>query len=219
MVSYVLECTSLFYLSSQISNPEFFQTSVNITLISLCNESELCSNCYDIEFVELLNQILQPVYELSFALGNGQCGEAVLQFFCNVIDVIDDDGQALFQQCLEVRDDKCAAEWRIAEIFFDVPLPSCDSFNGSSNFTFERAPVLSCPDDFGIFCGSLCQPLCARISLFNDAATVAYEVINIILHTISVVAGVITILVCCIQRKKMYANIASYNYVRCMVTV
>lgn len=154
---------------------------------------------------------MQPVYDLSLALGNDQCSGAVLQFFCNAIDAVENDSHSLVKECLEVRDDKCAAEWRVAENFFEVPLPSCDSFNGSANFIPERAPVLSCPHDFGIFCGSLCQPLCAEISLFDDAATVIYEVLNIILHTMSVIAGVVTILACCIRKTKMYANVWMYR--------
>ena len=104
---------------------------------------------------------------------------------------------------MEVRDDKCAAEWRIIENFFNATLLSCDSFNGIGNFIIERAPILSCPDDFGIFCGSLCQPLCADISLFDDAATVTYEVLNIILHSMSIIAGVVTIIACFLRRAKM----------------
>ena len=159
-----------------------------------------------------MNLILQPVHDLSLLLGNVQCSEAIAQFFCNAISEADSDSVILINECLIVRDNKCAAEWRIAENFFDVPLPSCDSFNESANFTVARAPVLSCPEDFGIFCGSLCQPLCAEISLFNDVATVAYEVLNIILHTMSVIAGVITLIACCVHRKKMYANLyIKYN--------
>ena len=147
----------------------------------------------------LLNQILQPVHDLSHLLGNGQCSEAIVQYFCNATNKVNSDS---FFECLIVRDNKCAAEWRIAENFFDVPLPSCDSFDESANFTIARAPILSCPEDFGVFCGSLCQPLCAEISLFNNAATIAYEVLNIILHTMSVIAGVVTLIACFVHRRK-----------------
>ena len=75
------------------------------------------------------------MYGLSVATGNDQCGEAVPQFFCNAVGAVGNDS---YKECLQVRDDKCAAEWRIAENFLDVPLPSCDSFNGSSNFIIEK---------------------------------------------------------------------------------
>ena len=167
------------------------------------------------EYQELLDQILQPVHDLSHLLGNGQCSEAIVQFFCNAINEVNNDSFLLIKECLIVRDNKCAAEWRIAENFFDVPLPSCDSFDESANFTIARAPILSCPENFGVFCGSLCQPLCAEISLFNNAATIAYEVLNIILHTMSVIAGVVTLIACLVHRRKMYVYniIISYIYI------
>ena len=182
----------------QITNPQLLQTSGNATLIVFCNGSELCSDC-NVE-TEFLDQVLLPVYGLSVATGDDQCGEAVSQFFCNVVGAVGNDS---YKECLQVRDDKCAAEWRIAENFLDVPLPSCDSFKESANLTIERAPILSCPDDFGIFCGSLCQPLCADISLFDDTATIAYIVLNIVLHTASIITGVVTILACFVRRTKM----------------
>jgi len=178
-----------------------------MSLTLFCNESKLCFNCSEIEYqiFLILDQILQPVHDLSHLLENSQCSEAIQQLFCNAINKANGDSDMLMKDCLRIRDDKCAAEWRVAEIFFDVPLPSCISFNESESLSliFEGAPVLSCPKDFGIFCGSLCQPLCAEISLFNDAATVAYKVLSIILHTMSVIAGVITLIICCVHKRKM----------------
>ena len=171
-----------------------------------CNGHKSCSNCNDTKYQELLDQILKPVHDLSHLLGNDQCSEAIVQFFCNGINESDNINDS-FKECLIVRDDKCAAEWRIIENFFNATLISCDSFNGSTDFIFARAPILSCPEDFGIFCGSLCQPLCAEISLFNNAATIAYEVLNIILHTMSVIAGVITLVICFVYKRKMYVTI------------
>ena len=167
-----------------------------------CNESEPCSDCNGTEFKEFLDLILQPVHDLSHLLGNVQCSEAIVQFFCNAVGKADSNS---FKECLMVRDNICAAEWRIVENFFNVTLISCDSFNDTVGFIFARAPILSCPEDFGIFCGSLCQPLCTEISLFNDATTVAYEVLNVILHTMSVIAGVITLVMCFVHKRKMYA--------------
>ena len=187
-----------------------FQTSLNTTLLLLCDKNELCFECNETDYEEL--QILQPVYDLSLLFGNTQCSEGVSQLFCNAaIDSIENDSYILTEQCLEVRDDKCAAEWRIVENIFGVPLPSCNSFNGSANFSSEKAPSLNCPDDFGTFCGSLCQPLCADISLYSNAASTAYTVLNIILHIVSTLAGVITIITCCIQRATMYAN--NYKFI------
>ena len=143
---------------------------------------------------------LQAVYDLSVVLENDQCSDAISQFYCNAID---DDTHDLITECLEVRDDTCAAEWRMIESFINLTLPSCVGFYGVNNFTSEKAPALNCPVDFGIFCGSLCQPLCAEFSLFSDAATVAYKVLNIMFHITAIIAGVVTILACYIHRTKM----------------
>jgi len=110
---------------------------------------------------------------------------------------------SLDEECLEVRDNKCAAEWRLVETFFNITLLDCNSLNDTGDISLSRAPTQSCPDDFGVLCGSICQPLCAEISLFNDAATTAYEVLNIIFHSISVVSGFVTLFACVYDRKKM----------------
>ena len=181
------------YLSSQVTNQETLQGQLTTLLISFCNESNPADG-----YLQLLT--LQAVYELSVVLENGQCSDAISQFYCNAID---DDSHDLITECLEVRDDTCAAEWRMVESFIDLTLPSCDGFYGANNFTSEKAPALSCPADFGVFCGSLCQPLCAEFSLFSDAATVAYKVLNIMFHVVAIIAGVVTILACCVHRTKM----------------
>ena len=181
----------------------------------LCNESKICSDCNETEYHEL--DILQTVHDLSVALGNDQCSEAILQFFCKATNLIDVDNYTvtLIEGCSQVRDDECAAEWRIAENFFNVSLPDCSSFDTDTNFTTARAPVLGCPDDFGVFCGSICQPLCDEISIFNDAATAAYKILNITFHTMSLIGGVITFLACCLRKKKMYVTIMYLLYNRC----
>ena len=108
--------------------------------------------------------------------------------------------------CFEVRDNKCSVEWRVAQIFFNISYPDCESlkFNANINFT-SMAPVLDCPDNFGVFCGSLCQPLCAELSLsvFNAATTTANTVVHIILYFISIIDGVITLIACYFHREKM----------------
>lgn len=185
----------------QVENPELFQDLFSTPLIMLCYENDLCSDCNITEYHDL--EVLQPVHSLGAVLGNGQCHKATLQFFCNAINTVNNDNYTLVRECLRIRDDDCAAEWRIAENLFNVSLPDCDSFDNDVNFMTARAPTLNCADEFGIFCGSLCQPLCGEISLFNDAATVIYRVMNIILHTLSLIGGVVTLLACCLHKRKM----------------
>lgn len=185
----------------QIDNLEIYQNSFSTPLITLCIESGLCSDVNETEYHEL--EILQPVYSSSVVIGNGQCGEAILQFFSTAINVTNGDNYTLISDCLKIRDDICTAEWRITEVFFNVSLPDCSSFDKDGDFITGRAPTLSCSDDFGIFCDALCQPLCDDISIFNDTATIIYEVLNIILHSLSLTFGLITFLSCCLHKKKM----------------
>lgn len=164
----------------------------------LCNENELCSDCNKTEYHKL--EILQPIYSLSVILGNDQCSEAVLLFFCNAAN---NNISALMRECKTLRDDECAAEWRITENLLKIELPSCSSFEDGVNFTTARAPILSCPDDFEVFCGSLCLPLCDEVSIFNDVTTIVYEVLDIILHSLSLIGGVVVFFACCLRKRKM----------------
>ena len=153
--------------------------------------------------------ILQSVYHLSVALENSHCTTDLLNFACSAVELeinntynTDID---LAERCFEVRDGKCSVEWRIAEVFFNISLPDCESFNTSMKFMASRAPALDCPDNFGVFCDSLCQPLCAEfsVSLFNAATITANKAIHIILYLISIFGGVITLIACYFHRKKM----------------
>ena len=189
------------YILLQADNFELNQDTYGTPLITLCNESDVCSNYNKTVHHEF--EILQPIYDFSFVTRNGQCGTAILQFFFTAINEANRDNYTLITDCLRIRDDICAAEWRIVEVFFDVSLPDCSSFGEDANFVTARAPTLSCPDDFGEYCGSLCQPLCDEISIFDDTATTVYKVLNIILHSLSLIAGVVTFLACCLYKKKM----------------
>jgi len=153
------------------------------------------------------SMVLQYIYYLSVLLENSHCTTDLLHFTCSVVELkinnafkINDD---LMEKCSEVRDDTCSVEWRIAESFINISLPECESL--SENFTTSRAPFLNCPDNFGIFCGSLCQPLCAEfsLSLLNDATAIANRAVHIILYLISIVGGLTTLLACYFHRDKM----------------
>ena len=195
-------------MSSQITNRDLFQISITTPLFLLCNGTEICLDCIDPTAGYLRLLILQSVYELSVALENDKCSDAISKFYCNALNTVNNDASHdLITECLEVRDDTCAAEWRMVESFLDFTLPSCNNFYGSENFTSEKAPALNCPPDFGVFCGSLCQPLCDEFSLFSEAATVAYKVLNIMFDVMAIIAGVITILACCMHKEKMYVNV------------
>jgi len=171
-----------------------------VSLIYLCTESD--------NFTDSITQehyLLQSVYDFSLISGNNQCSEAVISLFCNTVTEYDNDDATASpdEECVQVRDNECAAEWRLLETFFNITLPDCKSLNEIENVSLSRAQTQDCPDHFGVLCGSICQPLCAEFSLYNEAATTASVVLNIIFHSMSIVSGFITLVACIYDRKKM----------------
>jgi len=169
----------------------------------MCKESKLCYNCTDNIAQEIY--LLQQVYDFSLITGNSQCSEDILSLFCNVITLYGngDMKTSLDEECVQARDNECAAEWRLVETFLKITLLDCNSLNDTENISLSRASAQNCPDGFGVLCGSICQPLCAEISLFSDAATTTYEVLNIIFHSMSIVSGFVTLVACVYDKKKM----------------
>ena len=104
---------------------------------------------------------------------------------------------------MQVRDSSCASEWRLVETFFNLSLLNCSSLNDAESISLSRAPILPCPDGYGVLCGSICQPLCAEVSSFTEAATTVYRVLNIIFHSIAIISGIATLFACIYHRKKM----------------
>ena len=176
-------------------------------MVATCQNVQSYHNSTESE--ALNSAILQSVYYLSVVLESSQCTTDLLNFACSLVELemnnsynTDND---LTEKCFEARDNKCSVEWRIAEAFFNISLPDCEHFNENVNSTTSKAPVLDCPDNFGVFCGSLCQPLCAEFSLsFFDAATITTsKAVHIILYFISIIGGVITLIACYFHREKM----------------
>ena len=110
---------------------------------------------------------------------------------------------SLDTECIQVRDRGCAAEWRIIETLFNLTLLDCNSLNDTERVSLAKAPILPCPDGYGVLCGSICQPLCAEISSFSEEATLAYRILNIIFHSIAIVSGMAVFIACICRRKKM----------------
>ena len=168
----------------------------------MCEQNELCNYTYS---VPLQFYLLQPVYDLSFITGNSLCSASILSLFCSTVALYDGCNvtKSLDEECVQVRDNECAAEWRIVETLFNLTLPDCSSLNETGNILLSKAPTQMCPDEFGVLCGSICQPLCAEFSLHNDATTTIYAVFEIILNCISIIAGLVTIAASIYERKKM----------------
>ena len=185
---------------------EVFQSATpSVSLLEICITLGRCNDCINNTspvFHLLLQAVLQPVYDLSLFTANRQCSEAVVSLFCNAIN---DDmvNISLDTECIQVRDSSCASEWRLIETFFNQSLLNCSSLNNAESISFSRAPILPCPDGYGVLCGSICQPLCAEVSSFTEAATTVYRVLNIIFHSIAIISGITTLFACIYHRKKM----------------
>ena len=107
------------------------------------------------------------------------------------------------EECEQVRDNDCPIEWRVLENFFGVPIPSCESFSENGTLTFSEAPPLNCSDQFDVFCGSLCLPLCSEFSQISHNAAVTANALTILFEVIGLIGGVITLIACFFNRKTM----------------
>ena len=171
------------------------------SLIQVCEAKGfqiLDNNCSNISAI----RALQLVYVLGTLFGNNYCVADALPFFCAAIDSLCVDNTSLpslHEECIQVRDNKCSSEWRVAENLFSTSLPNCSSFG--TTVTFSSAPIQTCPDMFEVFCGSLCLPSCQRISLFR--MDVAYRVWFTILYVVNLIGAVITVIASIVYRQKM----------------
>ena len=175
------------------------------TLIEIC-QSQTTDVLNDCDYDNLSAIIaLQSVYNLGAGLGNLDCSEDGLQFFCHAINFLSDDHNGLLslsEECVQIRDNQCAAEWRIVKSLFNTSLPDCNSFNKSDNLTVSDISHLPCPYNFGVFCDFLCLPLCSG-EPHKGSVVAAYNIFSITLYLISIVGGIIALIVSVIKRKKM----------------
>ena len=151
---------------------------------------------------------LYSIYNLSFTLNNAsQCGSDALSFFCNATLLVCNDNSYLVdltEECKEVRDNKCASEWRIVENFLNKSIPGCTSFSKDANLTFTSAPRLPCTNQFDHFCGSTCAPVCGEYSFRTEDTSTSY--IRFMLATcgaIGLIGGIITLIACYYKREKV----------------
>jgi len=195
------------YAYLQVNSLEQFQSLSNIPLIEICNQRSLCNCSRQLQIPgQLRFYFLQFMDGLSSVTKNARCSAGILSLFCDIIASYDnsDTIPTTIASCIDVRDNKCTSEWRIIEAFLNTSLLDCSNFNDSKAASFSRAPPLDCPDDFGVSCGSLCQPACADISLFSDAATTAYRILSIVCYCICITGGVINLFACYFHRSKMW---------------
>ena len=130
------------------------------------------------------------------------CCNATLPFFCNATLHLcgENDFFNLTNTCLTVRDNDCALEWREAETFLNTPVPDCTSFEMDRNLTFTKAPLPNkCPDEFAIFCDSICLPVCGEYASLNSNEFIFISIWGII----DLIGGVVTLIACYCNRHKL----------------
>ena len=151
--------------------------------------------------------LLQSLQAFNSWLHNDQCLNSAIQFYCNATQVPCDDNNTfilgLQEQCIQVRDNDCAVEWRAYEIFHNTLLLDCTSFAKDGNVTFSKAPALVCPKEFDLYCDSFCLASCEDFyQLSTDAISVANIVITIVIF-LGLLGGVFNLIVCTLNKGKM----------------
>ena len=128
-----------------------------------------------------------------------ECTNVVLPSVCQyVYPPCDGNGSVLSitnEQCLNVRDEVCAKEWRIVmNTKFRTLLPDCEIKNDSV--------PLKCHRNFKEFC-SIYLPVCGRYSLASDEDTKVEKVFEILFGTLGLLGGIIVLVVAIARRKTM----------------
>ena len=162
--------------------------------------AELFNNCSDSSMITELSLI----YNIANELNNHQCTETSLLFFCNVTYTLcgDDHSLSLREECVQVRDDTCVAEWRIVDNLLNNSTLNCTLFENENDSILPIAPTLMCPDNFEIVCNSFCLPSCN----YNPTGNNNDNVFRVWLSSFSIFAligGMITLIMCFVKREKM----------------
>lgn len=145
---------------------------------------------------------------LSSRLTSSECRNKFLSFLCAqfIAPCNPDDPNAIrptAEECKEVRDDVCYAEWRLLELSrYAQLLPNCSSLNDSSE-SMDIRPDLVCNKQFGLFCDSLCLPLCKEFSQNSEGLTVLQDILFIFAAISSLIGGMIVIIIAIYRRNSM----------------
>lgn len=147
---------------------------------------------------------------LSSRLTSSECRNRFLSFLCahfvRPCDIDDPSAMAIqptAQECKEIRDDVCSAEWKLLELsLFNNLIPNCSDFIGSDDTTDIR-PNVVCNEQFGLYCDSLCLPLCKEFSQNSDGLTLLQDILFIFAGLSSLIGGTIVIIISIYRRNSM----------------
>ena len=147
---------------------------------------------------------------LSSRLTSPECRNRFMSFLCahfvEPCDSTDPNAIAIHptgRECKEIRDDVCSAEWKLLELSpFASRVPNCSIFDDSDETTDTR-PSVVCNEQFGLFCDSLCLPLCKEFSQNSDGVTLLQDVLFIFAAVSSLIGGAIVIIISIYRRNSM----------------
>ena len=136
-----------------------------------------------------------------------ECSAAVFPFLCQyVYPPCDSNGSTHFitqEQCINIRDDLCEAEWRIAmTIEHGNLLPVCETFGTGPITTGNDTEPLRCHYQFKEFCG-VCLPLCGIFSQYPDQVNVIVTVVVIAGGVLVFISGFIFVIFTVIRPSQM----------------
>jgi len=158
-------------------------------------------------FSEFLEQFSSLISE--------KCSVAVMPFICQyVYPPCDDNGSPLLiteEQCVNIRDDVCANEWRIAMATeLGTLLPTCEAFESGSDSTSvvvrNDSDSLQCHYQFRNYCG-VCIPLCGTFSQYPDQVKFTERGFIILSTVLAIIGGTMMFIAAIIRRKQMCVHI------------
>ena len=147
------------------------------------------------------------------AIISDECSTAVMPFLCQyVYPPCDGNGSMQFitqEQCVNIRDEACKREWRLAMTTEQGNLlPVCETFGTNNESTsidnvIENDPEpLRCHYQFKEFCG-LCLPLCGTFSQYRDQVRFAERAVIILSAVLALIGGFIVFTAAVIRRSEM----------------
>ena len=134
-----------------------------------------------------------------------------MPFLCQyVYPPCDGNGSVQFitqEQCVNIRDDVCETEWRIAMTTEQGNLlPVCETFdtdNESSLVTIKNdTEPLICHYQFKEFCG-VCLPLCGKFSQYPDQVKFNQRAVLILASTIALIGGLVVLIATVTSYRKL----------------
>ena len=147
---------------------------------------------------------------LSSRLTSSECKDKFLSFLCahfiTPCDLNDPNAiavQPTARECKEIRDDICFAEWKLLELSqYGTLLPNCSNYDDSDD-DMDSRPDLVCNDQFGLYCDSLCLPLCKEFSQNSEGLTLLQDILFIFAAVSSLIGGTVVIVIAIYRRNSM----------------